>query len=189
VDAPAGVVWDFLVDPRRVVACVPGGELGQVVDERTFHGKVRVRVGPLVLAYRGRVSLAEVDAGARRVRIVGEARETAGTDAVRMTLESGLTALPTGGTEVIARVRVEVEGRLIELGRGVLERAGHEVFRDFAACVRARIEAEAAGGSGGGAGARAPVPHRDALRPVPLLIGALRAWVAELLRARGARRR
>lgn len=178
VDAPAAAVWDFLVDPRRVVACVPGGELGPVVDERTFHGKVKVRVGPLVLAYGGRVRLAEVDPAARRVTIVGEARETAGTDAARMRLESALTALPSGGTEVEARVRVHVEGRVVELGHGVLERVGHEVFREFAGHVRAAIEAEVPSPAGAAA---PPPPPREALRPLPLLYAALRAWVRELL--------
>lgn len=186
VDAPVGPVWDFLVDPRRVVACVPGGELGPIVDARTFDGKVRIGVGPLTLAYRGRVSLAEVDAAARRVKIVGDAHETAGSDAARMTLESALTALPAGGTEVVARIRIEIEGRIVELGRGVLERVGHEVFREFAACVRATIEADARRAAGGPAAGAEVAPRKDALRAVPLLLGALRSWVAELLRARSA---
>jgi len=179
VDAPVGPVWDFLVDPRRVVECVPGGELGEVVDARTFHGAVRVVVGPLALAYRGRVRLAEVDLAARRVKIVGEARERAGPGSARLTLESGLTALPGGATEVVAQLRLDVEGRIVELGRGVLELLAHVVFQDFAACVAARVEAEQAGRVSPGAAAAA---RREPLRVVPLLLRALRAWLS------GARR-
>jgi carbon monoxide dehydrogenase subunit G len=179
VDAPPRAVWAFMVDPRRVVACVPGGELGPILDGRSYDGRVRVRVGPLTLAYGGRVTLAEVDERALRVKIVGVARETAGTDSARMTLVSGLAALPSGATEVVANVRVDVEGRIAALGRPVLERVGHEVFRAFAARVREVIEAEVAG--------RAPPPPRgDALRPFPLLLAALRAWLAERIGARGA---
>lgn len=187
VDAPVPVVWDFMVDPRRVVSCVPGGELGPIVDERTFEGKVRVGLGPLVLAYGGRVSLARVDAALHRVTIRGEAHETGGTDAARMTLESALAALPEGGTEVVARVRVDVEGRIVALGRGVLERVGHEVFRDFAGRVRAAIEAEVA--SAGGAAPAPAAARAAALRPLPFLYAALRAWMGEVLRGRGPTRR
>jgi hypothetical protein len=42
VDAPPAAVWGFLVDPRRMVGCVPGGELERVLDDRTFDGAVRV---------------------------------------------------------------------------------------------------------------------------------------------------
>jgi carbon monoxide dehydrogenase subunit G len=172
VRAPAGRVWDFLVDPRRVVACVPGGELHRVVDARTYDGAIRVAVGPLALAYRGRVRLAEADAAARRVTILGDARERGGADAARLALESGLRALPGDATEVVVHARVQVEGGIVSLGRGALERLGHVVFQDFAACVRARVEAEHEG--------RPPPPPRGPLRPVPLLLRALGAWLAAL---------
>lgn len=177
MDAPAARVWAYLVDPRRVVACVPGGVLGDVLDERSFLGEVRVVVGPLTLAYRGRVELAEVDASKRQVRIVGRARECAGTDSARLTLESRLTPLPGGGTEVVAHARVDVVGRIVELGRGVLEPLAHLVFQDFASCVRATVEAEETG--------RAPPERQEALHTFPLVWRALSAWLWRLLRARG----
>lgn len=188
VDAPAGPVWDFMVDPRRVVACVPGGEL-EAVDGRTFRGAVKVLVGPLTLAYRGRVRLAEVDEARRRVTIVGEARERAGTDTARLTLESGLTSLPGDRTEVVASVRVDVVGRLLELGLGVLQPLGHTVFQDFARRVRERIAAEQALRARGEV-PPLPPPSPEPLRAIPLALRALRAWIAAVLRPHpGARPR
>jgi carbon monoxide dehydrogenase subunit G len=176
VDAPPAAVWDFLVDPRRVVGCVPGGELARILDERTFEGAVRVEVGPLTLAYRGRVELAEVDPGARRVRIVGRAHEAAGTDPARLMLESWLAALPGGGTEVTARARVAIAGAMGELGRGILEPLAHLVFQEFAAEVRAEVErAEALRR----AGTASPLAGRGPpLRAVPLALRALRRWLS-----------
>ncbi len=178
VRAPAGRVWDFMVDPRRVVGCVPGGELRRVVDARTYDGAIRVAVGPLALAYRGRVRLAEADEAARRVTILGDAHERGGTDEARLSLESGLRELPGAATEVVVHARVDVEGRIVALGRGALERLGHLVFQDFAASVRARIEAEHEG--------RSPPPPPGPLRPVPLLLRALAAWLGGALRPRRA---
>jgi len=174
VRAPAARVWEFMVDPRRVVGCVPGGELRRVVDPRTYDGAIRIAVGPLALAYRGRVRLAEADAAARRVTILGDAHERGGADAARLALESALLEHAGGGTEVVVRARVEVEGRIVTLGRRPLERLGHLVFQDFAAAVRGRIEAEHEGRP-------APAPPGP-LRPVPLLLRALAAWVAAALR-------
>jgi carbon monoxide dehydrogenase subunit G len=182
VDAPVGAVWDFLVNPRRVVACVPGGELLGVDDDRTFEGRLRVAVGPFAFAYGGRVRIAEADVAARCVRIVGQARERIGADSARLTLESCLAPLPDGATEVVAAARVDVEGRVVELGRGVLERLAHVVFQDFAAEVRAAVEAGVASGAPIG-GAPAPRPGR-ALRPVPLVFRTLGAWMVGWLRTR-----
>lgn len=188
VHAPVGPVWDFLVDPRRVVGCVPGGELGAVIDGRTFEGCVRVAVGPLTLAYSGRVHLAEIDPPTRRVKIVGEAHETAGTDSARLTLESWLVALPDGSTEVVTHARVDALGRIVELGRAVLEEVGHLVFQEFAACVRATVEEEDRARRESVAvpappGARA---RQAPLRAVPLVLEALRACLSGWLgRPRG----
>jgi len=182
VDAPVGVVWDFLADPRRVVACVPGGELLGVTDDRTFEGRLSVAVGPFTFAYGGRVRIAEEDVAARRVRIVGQARERIGAASARLTLESHLAPLPGGATEVTAAARVDVEGRLVELGRGVLEHLGHVVFQDFAGAVRAAVESEAAGGAhpapGPATGGPAGAPPRPPLRAVPLVLRTLRSWMA-----------
>ncbi len=178
VRAPVERVWDALVDPRRVVACVPGGELRAVVDDRTFDGRLNMRLGPLAVAYAGRVRLAEVDVEARRVTIVGQAREGGGGSA-RLTLESLVTPLG-GGAEVVAHARVDVSGRARELGRGLLEALGHVVFQDFAARVRASVEAEERGPSGRPAAA---LPTgRDVLRPIPLVLRAIGAWLAGWLR-------
>jgi carbon monoxide dehydrogenase subunit G len=182
VDAPPAAVWAFLVDPRCVVSCVPGGELGPVLDDRTFDGAVRVAVGPLTLSYAGRVRLAEVDEPALRVKIVGRARERAGPGSARLTLESWLAAPPEGPTEVTALARLDVAGRIVELGRGVLEPLAHLVFQEFAASVRASIEAEEARRRTGAAAG--PAPARAApLRAVPLVLRALRAWLSGWLSA------
>jgi carbon monoxide dehydrogenase subunit G len=176
VRAPVEAVWGHLIDPRRVVASVPGGELEAVVDERTYDGRVRIAVGPFTLAYSGRVHLDAVDAAARRVRIVGEARESAGPGAARLTLDSWLTALPDGGTEVVAEASVDVSGHMVGLGRGVLEQLGHVLFRELASSVRETVEAEEAARA---AGAPPPPPARRApLRAIPLVLQALRAWAA-----------
>lgn len=181
VRAPAARVWEFLVDPRRVVGCVPGGELAAVLDERTFDGRVRVRVMGLLLAYGGRVRLDEVDLAARRVRILGAARERTGAGGARLVLDSALAALPDGGTDVVVDARIDVAGPVGVLGRGFLERLGHEVFQEFAAHVAAGIEAEVRAG----AAAREPPPP---LRAVPIVARALRGWIADALRS-GARAR
>lgn len=177
VKAAAGEVWSFLVDARRVVGCVPGGELEEVVDERNFRGRIRVQIGSVTLSYRGQVQLAEVDPAARRVRIVGQAREGAGSGSARLTLDSFLVALPDGSTEVVARVQADVVGRVVELLRGLIEQFAREVFRDFAACVRATVESEATRGP---LAASRPEP----LRAIPFLLRALRSWIGGLVRPR-----
>ncbi len=173
--APVEAVWSYLVDPRRVVGCLPGAELTEVVDDRTFHGAVKVKVGPMTVAYKGRVHLDEVDAAAHRVTMIGEGRETAGAGSARMTMRSRLSPAPGGGTEVVVEAEVDVAGRLVQLGRGMIEQVSHQLFQQFAACVQATLASQAAGG------APAPAPSGP-VRAIPLLFSALWARLAAFLR-------
>jgi carbon monoxide dehydrogenase subunit G len=180
VDAPVEAVWDYLVDPRRVVTCLPGAELTEVVDERTFHGNVKVKVGAITVSYRGRVRLVEVDGAARRVRMEADGRESTGTGSAKMTMESTVTAA-AGDAEVVVSAEVDVVGRLVQLGRGMIEQVSHQLFQQFAACVRATLEGEARARAGEVA-APAPPPRAEPVRALPLLMRALWAWLLGLLR-------
>ncbi len=190
VNAAVEPVWDFLVDPRRVVTCLPGAELAEVIDERTFHGDVKVKVGAVTVTYRGRIQIAELDAAAHRVKMAGEGRESAGTGSARMTMESRVAAGPGGGAEVVVQADLDVVGRIVQLGRGMIEQVAHQIFLQFSDCVRHRLEAEAAARAApAGASARAaplPPPRQEAVRALPLLMRALWAWFLSLFRRRAS---
>lgn len=189
VAAPVGPVWDYLVDPRRVVGCLPGAELAEVVDASTFLGTVKVKVGAITVVYRGRVRIAELDPEGRRVKMTGEGRESAGAGSARMTMESRVVAAP-GGAEVVVQAEVDVVGRIVQLGRGMIEQVSHQLFQQFAACVRATLEAEAAARGAASPEARAaalaaiPRASPQAVRALPLLFRALWAWLLGLFRRR-----
>lgn len=195
VQAPADRVWAYLIDPRRVVVCMPGAELAEVVDERTFLGNLKVKVGPVTVGYKARVQLTEVDAGARRVRMVAEGRETGGAGSVKVAMASHVAPLAGGGAEVAVEADVDLAGRIVQFGRGLIGDVSKQLFRQFADCVKARLETPVGAGTKGvgsavdapgsqGQAALAPPPAQP-VRALPLLLGALRAALARLWRRRG----
>lgn len=189
VSAPVQAVWEYLIDPRRVVGCLPGAELTEVVDERTFHGNVKVKVGAVTVAYRGRVAIVELDPAGRRVRMNGEGRESAGAGSARMSMESRVVA-SAGGAEVHVQADLDVVGRIVQLGRGMIEQVAHQLFGQFAACVRRTLEAEAAARVAASPEAREAADAAIAaarpreVRALPLLLRAFWAWLLGLVRRR-----
>lgn len=142
VAAPAERVWAFFLDPRRVAACLPGTELTAVVDERTFEGTVRVKVGPVGASYAARGRLVEVDEAARTLRLVGEGKEGGGGGMARMTVAVRLLEpAPGGATEVELTADADVLGRLAQFARGLVQDVARQLVRQFAACVRQQLEA------------------------------------------------
>ena len=143
--APADLVWAYLVDPRQVVTCLPGAELTSVQDESTFLGKIKVKVGPVAVAYSGKVVITERDDAARVVRMVGEGRESAGAGSAKVVITSTVASLPGGDTEVRVTADLDIVGKIAQFGRGMIESVNKQMFRQFTECVRANLETPAAG--------------------------------------------
>lgn len=144
VDAPVESVWRFLLDPHQVVQCLPGAELIEVQDPRTFVGRVRVKVGPITASYKGRAELTDVDEQNHRVRMTGEGQDTKGAGSARMTMTSSIARGDDGAAEVSVESEVQLVGKLAQFGRGMVEEVSKQLFRQFAECARQRLEAEAA---------------------------------------------
>ena len=155
--APADRVWSYLIDPRHVVSCLPGAELTSVQDESTFLGKVKVKVGPVVAAYSGKVVITERDDVAHVVRMVGEGKEGTGGGSAKVAITSTVVELPGGMTEVRVTADLDIVGRIAQFGRGMIESVNKQMFRQFADCVRATLESQPS----------APVAAPAAVEPGP----------------------
>jgi carbon monoxide dehydrogenase subunit G len=181
VNAPVDRVWRFLTTPQEVVRCLPGAELTEVLSEREYAGRVKVKVGPVTAAYSGKATLAEVDDAARRMRLVGEGRETGGAGSARMSMEGSVTPNGAGGSDVRVDATIDIAGKVMQFGRGLVESVSAQLFKQFVEQARAVLEAPAAVPSeqAPGAGREAQVPSASPapppreLRLLPLLWQAL----------------
>ncbi len=144
VQAPVERVWQFLIDPASVVQCLPGAELLESHDDRTFVGQIKVKVGPLSMSYKGKGSFTEVNDDTHTVRMVGEARELGGSGSTKVTMVSIVTALDGGGSQVSVEADIHLVGRIVQFGRGMIEEVSRQMFRQFATCVKSRLEVETA---------------------------------------------
>ncbi len=175
VAAPVDRVWALLMDPERVAGCMPGASLDEVVDDRTFLGSVRVRIGAISATYKGRVRFEEIDETSRTVRAVAEGRETGGGTA-RGALTSRLSALPGGEVEVTVEASVDLTGKVVQVGRGMIQAVSSQLFKEFAGRVRSTVEQAETEQAEAGRAMPAPPPPGEPLRLLPLLLAA--AWAA-----------
>jgi carbon monoxide dehydrogenase subunit G len=143
VKAPIDLVWRFLLDPQQVAPCMPGAELDEVVDERTFHGNVKIKVGAITTRYKGKVHLTKVDEAARAIEMTAEGRETGGGTA-KGTMFATMRMLDDGATEVVAKASVDLTGKIMQVGRGMIQGVSHQLFLQFVSAVQAHLEPLAA---------------------------------------------
>jgi carbon monoxide dehydrogenase subunit G len=121
VAAPIDAVWRFVMDAKQVVTCMPGATLDEVVDDRAFLGSVQVKLGAVTTRYKGRVQFTEVDEQAHVV-------------------SSRLSPLPDGQTEIVAEAKVDLTGRIVQVGRGMIQGVSHQLFQQFAASTKQHLE-------------------------------------------------
>jgi carbon monoxide dehydrogenase subunit G len=155
VSAPPDRVFAYLLDVNKIVGCVPGAELSEVVDPTTFKGKVKIKVGPITVAYNGTAKIVDRNDAQRSATLEAEGRETTGPGSARAKALMSVEAEGAGSTVKIV-TDYNVAGRVAQFGRGVMEDVSRRIVNDMAACIKANVEAaEPAPGGGavvGGAG-------------------------------------
>ena len=183
VETPIERVWQYIIDPYRVVRCLPGAELTGEESDRTYLGRVKVKVGPIMASYAGRAQLAEVDEARHTVRLIGKGRESGGAGSARLTMTSRLTTVAGGATEIRVEADVDVAGKIVQFGRGMIEGVSRQLFRQFADCIRADLETAVS--------AEHPASPTEAkpLRALPLLLQWLRSAILGLIARLSSRRR
>jgi carbon monoxide dehydrogenase subunit G len=191
VNAPPDRVFAYLLDVNKVVGCVPGAELSEVVDATTFKGKVKVKVGPITVAYSGTAKIVDRDDAARSATLEAEGRETTGPGSARA---KALMKVDADGNASVVKITTDysIAGRVAQFGRGVMEDVSRRIVNDMAACIKANVEGQepAPSVSGGApaepeaAGAPAPLVTAKPINAVTLFFQVLWSGVRKLFGAK-----
>jgi carbon monoxide dehydrogenase subunit G len=141
VRAPVERVWETLIDIERVAPCLPGAEITEAGDDGSYRGSFSVRLGPTTAAYRGQLSLEEVDEAAHRVVMRASGQDKRGQGSAKATIVSTME-----GEGELTRVDVDTDftitGRLARFGRGgMIQDISNRLLKEFADCLQRRIEA------------------------------------------------
>lgn len=143
VAAPPDQLWDHLLDVERVAPCMPGAEVTEVVDERTWKGKVSVKLGPVSLAFAGTVTMEERDDVAHRVVLKAKGMEQKGKGAATATVTSWLEPA-SDATTVKMQADITLTGFVAQVSRGMLPDISARMTNEFAECLKASMAAAAA---------------------------------------------
>jgi carbon monoxide dehydrogenase subunit G len=134
---------ELLLDAEKVVPCMPGATLVEVVDDRTWKAEMGVKLGPVGMQFLVDVKLLEQDAQAGTVRLGVSGRDTRGKGGAEATVDSVLTAAGGGGTNVAMATDLRFSGQAAQLGRpGVVKDVSNKLVGQFAECIRARLSAQ-----------------------------------------------
>jgi len=118
---PTGIeeTWAHFEDIAGLAGCFPGAQVTSVEDN-TFAGSVKVKLGPIALVYNGSGTFVEKDEQAHRfvVDAKGKDKRGNGTAGAKVTLSMAENA---GSTDVEVVTDLAVTGKPAQFGRGVMQ--------------------------------------------------------------------
>jgi carbon monoxide dehydrogenase subunit G len=173
VPLPPAEAWPVLMDIRGIAPCMPGAELIDVVDDKTYKGKISVRLGPVALSFNGVVAFEEIDPLKRTARVRAQGNDTKGRGSAHATAAFRLEPSP-GGSKVLVHTDLTLSGAVAQYGRGVgmIQAAASALMAQFAGNLKAQLAAGAcvppqAAASAGAAAPSTPPPVLPApARPI-----------------------
>jgi hypothetical protein len=142
VRTPVDRLWAFIQDVERIAPCMPGAELTEVVDDRTWKGKVHVKFGPVQMAFSGTVVMEDKDDAAHRAKLSAKGTEQRGKGVANAKVESWLEPAGEDRTTVHIRSDITITGAAAQMSRGLLPEVSKLLTKQFADCLEAKLNEE-----------------------------------------------
>ena len=152
VPVPPERAWDVLLDVEKIAPCMPGAIVDEF-DGEVVTGRIKVKVGPVSLTYRGTAKFTERDPDAKVILLEASGKETRGAGTASATVRAALEPEPGGeGTTATMHTTMNVTGRPAQFGRGVMIEVGGKLVEQFAQNLRQLIAEDGAADGGTSAG-------------------------------------
>lgn len=155
VPVPIDQAWPVLLDVQRVAACMPGATLDSMSGDQ-FEGRVKVKVGPIAMSFKGTAQFVEKDPAGHRAILQASGKEIGGTGTAKATMTMRLHDCGAE-SEVEITTDLAITGKAARFGRGVIADFAGRLVDQFASVLAAEL---AGGGDPApdGAAAGAAVP-------------------------------
>ncbi len=164
IDRPAREVFDAFLDVERIATCMPGSRLLGQPEPGTYEGEVKVKVGPLGVAYTGQFMVLDSDVEQLRLTMRAKGREQRGAGNADAHIVASLSECD-GGTLVQIDTDLSIRGKVAQFGRGVIGEVTDGIMQTFSRNVEQMLvsggrpaPATPAAAAAGPAGIPGPAP-------------------------------
>jgi carbon monoxide dehydrogenase subunit G len=140
VPLPPAEAWKMLLDIERIAPCMPGAQLTEIVDKRTYKGNISVRLGPVALTFAGIVKFDEIDDAGHKARISAQGNDSKGRGGANANAEFRLEPVPAG-SKVLVHTNLTLSGSVAQYGRGVgiIQATATQLMNQFAKCLKDKL--------------------------------------------------
>jgi carbon monoxide dehydrogenase subunit G len=140
VPLPPAQAWPLLMDIKRMAPCMPGAELTDVIDDKTYKGRISVRLGPVALTFAGTVKFEEIDDANHKARVRAQGSDDKGRGAAQAAASFRVEPAASG-SKVFVHTDLTLSGAVAQYGRGVgmIQATAAALISQFAGNLKTEI--------------------------------------------------
>ncbi len=138
VPTPIDETWAHFNDIADVAGCFPGAQVTSVEDD-TFTGTVKVKLGPIALVYTGTGTFVDKDESAHSFKVDAKGKDKRGNGTAGAKVKLSMESAASGGTDVEVITDLAITGKPAQFGRGVMQDVSDKLLGQFVACLEERL--------------------------------------------------
>jgi carbon monoxide dehydrogenase subunit G len=138
VPVPVQEAWDHFQDIASVAECFPGAQVTDT-EGATFHGSVKVKLGPIALVYNGQGTFTEKDEAAYKFVVDAKGKDKRGNGTAGAVVTLTMDGAAGTSTDVRVHTDLAITGKPAQFGRGVMQDVSDKLLNQFVACLEQRM--------------------------------------------------
>ena len=143
LDGSVDDAWTLLNNIEQVATCMPGAEITETVDDNNFKGSVKVKIGPMNVAFSGTIEVQAIDADEHQVHLIAKGQDSKGSSSASMDLTARVRSGESGASELTGDAGVTVNGKLANFGGRMMTQVSDQILDQFADNFRTKLAASA----------------------------------------------
>ena len=130
VNRPIDEAWAVLCDVERIAPCLPGAQLQEIEDE-TFRGVVKVKLGAVNANFKGEAKFVERDDENHKAVLSASGRDTGGRGNASADVTAEAIALSPTSTRCTVTAELHISGKVAQFGRGIMGDVSKKLMDQF----------------------------------------------------------
>ena len=133
-------LWDTMLKPETLRACIPGAEKIEQLDEKTYDCVVKQKVGPISVRFKFKTILAKVNPPTH-AELEGEGEDIGKAGRFVQRTNIDLKKIEGGEVEISYRCDANIVGKLAMFGDRILRAKAKKLEKEFTENLREKLKA------------------------------------------------
>jgi carbon monoxide dehydrogenase subunit G len=137
--APIRKLWDTLLEPETLRACLPGAEKIERLDEKTYDCVIKQKVGPISVRFKFKSILTKLEPPAH-IEMGGEGEDIGKAGRFTQRTSIDLKQTEEGEVEVSYRCNANIVGKLAMFGDRIMRAKAKKIEDEFTKALKDRLK-------------------------------------------------